>query len=335
MRTYYYSDNGVQNGPVTLDELKSKNIKPDTLIWYEGISEWTSANKITELQNLFVGKSTPPPLLSTINTTQQIETKSNNDKQKFDTYLYLIGIGIVGILIHLFLLPYQLLTYFLGTMLISIGSFGYLLKIKLKNKNHAVISVLAGGFIGFVFGFYTQDFFGWIYNYQNNNTEQSSENLITQAEAQKILDNQANIEAERVKEAERQKRREFLTSQINLRNRCTDYIIVEPNYSSSILGGLSDVSVTVTNNLGYTINEISLTVNYNKTLGGTANTETITIKNIKNGASKTAKCPNSSRGTSVTAQIFTMKAKDIGLCYTLMIGMRGESLDPYLCAADK
>jgi hypothetical protein len=47
-----------QEGPFTIDELKIKGVKRDSPIWFEGLSEWTSAGNIDELKVLFT--SSPP-----------------------------------------------------------------------------------------------------------------------------------------------------------------------------------------------------------------------------------------------------------------------------------
>lgn len=56
---YYYLKNNFRYGPVNFENLKSKEIKKDTLVWYEGLKDWTKAEEIKELKELF--KVTPPP----------------------------------------------------------------------------------------------------------------------------------------------------------------------------------------------------------------------------------------------------------------------------------
>ncbi|HXH19525.1 MAG TPA: DUF4339 domain-containing protein [Chitinophagales bacterium] len=56
---YYLRTEAGQFGPFTFDELKEKGITKDTLVWYEGLHEWTKANEILELVDL-VTDSTPP-----------------------------------------------------------------------------------------------------------------------------------------------------------------------------------------------------------------------------------------------------------------------------------
>lgn len=62
---YHYAVNGQQLGPVGFDKLKelfaSRTINRDTLIWKQGLANWTALQDIEELK-AFLGGSTPPPL---------------------------------------------------------------------------------------------------------------------------------------------------------------------------------------------------------------------------------------------------------------------------------
>ena len=57
---YYFLKNRFRYGPVKFEDLKSKDIKKDTLVWYEGLKDWTKAGEIKELKELF--KVKPPPI---------------------------------------------------------------------------------------------------------------------------------------------------------------------------------------------------------------------------------------------------------------------------------
>ena len=60
MKQYYYAENGQQFGPFTAEELTVKKIKKETLVWYDGLSDWVSACEVDELKSILV--PTPPPL---------------------------------------------------------------------------------------------------------------------------------------------------------------------------------------------------------------------------------------------------------------------------------
>jgi len=58
MKLYYISKNSQpKEGPFNLDELKKIKIDKDTLVWYEGLEEWKSANEIDELKDLISSRT--------------------------------------------------------------------------------------------------------------------------------------------------------------------------------------------------------------------------------------------------------------------------------------
>lgn len=59
-KMYYLVENGKQIGPFSFDDLKSKSIEPDTLIWFEGQEKWKKAKAVPELSALI--KKVPPPI---------------------------------------------------------------------------------------------------------------------------------------------------------------------------------------------------------------------------------------------------------------------------------
>jgi uncharacterized RDD family membrane protein YckC len=69
---FYIADNGQQQGPFSIEELKSKGIQRDTLVWTEGLDKWTKADYIPFLKDIL--KATPPPFPNTEEktTSQQV-----------------------------------------------------------------------------------------------------------------------------------------------------------------------------------------------------------------------------------------------------------------------
>lgn len=61
MQKYYYSDGSQQFGPFTLEELKHKGLTKETLVWYEGLTEWQIAGNVQELTDLFPTQAAPAP----------------------------------------------------------------------------------------------------------------------------------------------------------------------------------------------------------------------------------------------------------------------------------
>jgi hypothetical protein len=60
MKKFYLHNGTDQQGPFDFEELKEKNISKETPIWFEGLPDWTIAEKIEELNSLFK-TATPPP----------------------------------------------------------------------------------------------------------------------------------------------------------------------------------------------------------------------------------------------------------------------------------
>lgn len=62
---YFYAANGQQAGPVNFEQLRqlfaNRTINRDTLVWKQGMSNWTALKDVEELK-AFLGGSTPPPL---------------------------------------------------------------------------------------------------------------------------------------------------------------------------------------------------------------------------------------------------------------------------------
>ena len=62
---YHYAVNGEQMAPVTFEKLQelfaARTINKDSLIWKQGMQNWTALKEVDELKS-FLGSNTPPPL---------------------------------------------------------------------------------------------------------------------------------------------------------------------------------------------------------------------------------------------------------------------------------
>lgn len=103
MKKFYLHNGTEQTGPFDIDDLRSKNINKDTPIWYDGLSEWTKANNIDELKELFK-TLTPPPFGETKKTpppinkpTEQASVTPPTKNKK--SYIRLIVAAIILVLI--------------------------------------------------------------------------------------------------------------------------------------------------------------------------------------------------------------------------------------------
>jgi len=99
MALYYLHDGaGQSERPYSVDELKEKNISPETHVWTEGCTDWIQAKEVEELKQLF--KSMPPPF-PTLQPQQLRPTYIAPVKAKNNTTLMwsLIGGGTLLVII--------------------------------------------------------------------------------------------------------------------------------------------------------------------------------------------------------------------------------------------
>ncbi|MBL1409670.1 CD225/dispanin family protein [Sphingobacterium faecale] len=63
-KSYHYSDGQNSFGPIPLEELRMKQIGPNTLIWSEDLVTWTKAQDVAELADLFTSANSAnhPPI---------------------------------------------------------------------------------------------------------------------------------------------------------------------------------------------------------------------------------------------------------------------------------
>lgn len=79
MKQYYIHDGESSTGPYSLDELRSQRLTKKTLVWYEGLTDWTTLENIQELTVLIAG-NTPPPLRNT--TPPQLSVNHGFESEK-------------------------------------------------------------------------------------------------------------------------------------------------------------------------------------------------------------------------------------------------------------
>lgn len=79
MKEIYYENNGQQTGPINIDDLKPLQINGETLVWYEGLSEWTKAKNISDLNDYF--SKLPPPLPARQNIKENLKFDLTYEKE--------------------------------------------------------------------------------------------------------------------------------------------------------------------------------------------------------------------------------------------------------------
>ncbi|MCQ2286557.1 MAG: GYF domain-containing protein [Bacteroidales bacterium] len=105
---YYYIKNQKQKGPYSLTKLRKQGIKRDTLIWYEGLDNWTIAENLEELSSLF--EHQPPRLPKSVDNTHNVAAAQSHthtsDKRRKMMSLAVVffAVAIIGALLCIILL---------------------------------------------------------------------------------------------------------------------------------------------------------------------------------------------------------------------------------------
>lgn len=89
---YYILKNNLKEGPYSIEDLKTKNITANTMIWKVGLSDWVPANQVGELSELL---SNLPPEAP---TSQQVPPKTWLVESILVTCLCCLPFGVVGII---------------------------------------------------------------------------------------------------------------------------------------------------------------------------------------------------------------------------------------------
>ncbi len=97
-KIYFISVKGEKLGPLSFEELTTKEIDYNTLIWKNGWDNWKKVNEVEELKELIISEAPKPPVLP--NSLEQKVAKT----LKLFVQMILISLGLslfVFILIYL------------------------------------------------------------------------------------------------------------------------------------------------------------------------------------------------------------------------------------------
>jgi hypothetical protein len=89
MVDYYYTDGNETFGPYSIDQLKSKNLSPDTLVWHERLPEWAQLRHLPEIATYTSGNRTPPPVPASLKKNRQPKTEIENARMAHGRTVYL------------------------------------------------------------------------------------------------------------------------------------------------------------------------------------------------------------------------------------------------------
>ncbi len=57
MTHYFIKEGKNEIGPFTMEQLKYRHVSKDTPVWFAGLEEWTTAEQVYELKEIFLSKS--------------------------------------------------------------------------------------------------------------------------------------------------------------------------------------------------------------------------------------------------------------------------------------
>lgn len=93
-RQYYYTDGTGQQGPFTLEQLRSKPINANTPVWYDPLTQWTTAGQVSELRDIINRTAAPGVMQEDWNSKQYYYTDNMGQQQGPFTLNQLRGKGI-------------------------------------------------------------------------------------------------------------------------------------------------------------------------------------------------------------------------------------------------
>lgn len=108
MKKFFLHNGTEQQGPFDITDLKAKKINKDTPIWFESLSEWTTAGQINELKELFQ-TNTPqpfdkkttnvPPIQNQTSTQKSAKPKESKKKSKIGRTILIVALVLVVIFV--------------------------------------------------------------------------------------------------------------------------------------------------------------------------------------------------------------------------------------------
>lgn len=103
---YFVYENGEQAGPLTVEELRERGLRSDTLVWAEGMAQWQPAWEVQELKEVIEGRpaaqadtATPPPVPQH-QYAETVPVRPQHHGSHFGCFLFLIV--ALGMFIALF-----------------------------------------------------------------------------------------------------------------------------------------------------------------------------------------------------------------------------------------
>ncbi len=266
MKTYFINDGQQQKGPFTIEELKSQLVKPNDMVWSEGMENWQPASEMNDLKPLF--SSVPPPLIpKPIEPTDNKNAVGNaNPKSNKKLFIYL-GAGLGALLL-------------IGASIFLIAS----LSSKKSNDETINAALLAKA---------------------DSLKSAAAMDSSTKANSQNASIDEKNMTPEQKEQAKKEKYKK------NWRN----YVSVHPTYMTGPMGGISNITITLTNNMPYKLDKVNVWLKYIRVDNSVYKTAGVYFANV--GANQTVKknAAFSDKGMKLIANISKISCTAIELTF--------------------
>jgi TM2 domain-containing membrane protein YozV len=114
--SYYFAAGNDRKGPFTLEELRGQGVRPEMLVWTEGMADWQPASSVPELSPLFgppvppgpgFPPPPPPPSMQYASPMTSAPAYNQADVNSKKILAGLMGILFGGLGIHKFVLGFS------------------------------------------------------------------------------------------------------------------------------------------------------------------------------------------------------------------------------------
>lgn len=304
MNNIYIRIDGENIGPLSIEEVVSHKIELNTPVWYEGLGEWTTVKNIPELVALV--KIAPPPFINSAEDNSNKATPKNAAPP-----------------------PYNAGTTASTSTDAKTQSADKPLASN-PNQKFIIIGIVAIVIIAIVVRMLANNSSSY-----STSMEAIPRDSVAQAMNSGISSptGGANIDAYTTPAESYSGPDEITLKNMEYRNNWTKYITASRSaYNYSELGGITNLSIVVSNGTEYTMNYVAVTVKYITVNGYIHKTETVDFYDIQPGTKQALPAPDSERGTKVEYEISIIRSQKLHFCYDSHdLQGNGSINDPWKC----
>lgn len=148
---FFYTKNGQNFGPYSIEQLKKEHITPETMVWHADLKDWVAAAEIEELSVLFTkagdepayGAVPPPPPPKEEPNTSWHEQKNHHEPMPpYPPKSYLLGAILTTIFCCMPLGIVSLIYAILVEVRFEAGNYRGAIKASMQARRWMLISVI-------------------------------------------------------------------------------------------------------------------------------------------------------------------------------------------------